>query len=180
VGSVAEAVDAQIAQIKKISEKNGAEAGFLLEGDAQESFWAAISEFIPDERNGRVGAVLKASVVISKVLEAVRRGEEIARAVGLQSFAICEAGSGIVRLHWTNNAGEPGVAVEVMAKAIEALRDSIVREGGSLVVMSAPPTLKAAVDVWGPVGKALALMQELKQQFDPHRMLNPGRFVGGI
>lgn len=180
VGSVAEAVDAQLGQIKRISERNGAGGGFLLEGDAQERFWTAISEFMPGERNGRVGAVLKASVVISKVLEAVRRGEEIARAVGLQSFAICEAGSGIVRLHWTNNAGEPGVAVEVMAKAIEALRDSIVREGGNLVVMSAPPTLKAAVDVWGPVGKALALMQELKQQFDPHRILNPGRFVGGI
>jgi glycolate oxidase FAD binding subunit len=47
-------------------------------------------------------------------------------------------------------------------------------------VVSAPPTLKAAVDVWGPAGKALAIMQELKQQFDSHRILNPGRFVGGI
>jgi glycolate oxidase FAD binding subunit len=68
----------------------------------------------------------------------------------------------------------------VTAKAIDAFRDSIVREGGNLVVMSALPTLKAAVDVWGSVGNALAIMQELKQRFDPHRMLNPGRFVGGI
>jgi len=180
VGSVAEAVDAQIAQIKRLSEQNGAEMGWLLEGAAQEDFWAAISEFVPNDGSGRAGVVLKASVLIAKVLNTIRRGEEIARAIGLQSFAICEAGTGIVRLHWTNNAGEPGVAVEVMAKAIEALRGSIVREGGSLVVMSAPPTLKAAVDVWGPVGKALALMQELKQQFDPDRILNPGRFVGGI
>jgi glycolate oxidase FAD binding subunit len=67
-----------------------------------------------------------------------------------------------------------------MAKAIDTFRDSIVREGGNLVVTSALPTLKAAVDVWGPVGKALAIMQELKQQFDPDRILNPGRFVGGI
>jgi glycolate oxidase FAD binding subunit len=177
---VAEAVDAQLGQIKRISERNGAGGGFLLEGDAQERFWTAISEFMPGDREGRVGVVLKASVLLRKVLDTVRRGEEIARSVGLQSFAICEAGNGIVRLHWANDAGEPGVAVEVMAKAIDTFRDSIVREGGNLVVTSALPTLKAAVDVWGPVGKALAIMQELKQQFDPHRMLNPGRFVGGI
>ena len=180
VGGVAEAVDAQLGQIKKISERNGAEVGVLLEGVAQERFWAAISDFSPGDRDGRVGVVLKASVLLRKVLDTVRRGEELARSVGLQSFAICEAGNGIVRLHWANDAGEPGAAVEVMAKAIDTFRDSIVREGGNLVVTSALPTLKAAVDVWGPVGKALAIMQELKQQFDPHRMLNPGRFVGGI
>jgi glycolate oxidase FAD binding subunit len=180
VGGVAEAVDAQLGQIKKISERNGAEVGVLLEGVAQERFWAAISDFSPGDRDGRVGVVLKASVLLRKVLDTVRRGEEIARSVGLQSFAICEAGNGIVRLHWANDAGEPGAAVEVMAKAIDTFRDSIVREGGNLVVTSALPTLKAAVDVWGPVGKALAIMQELKQQFDPNRMLNTVRFVGGI
>ncbi|HZY30523.1 MAG TPA: FAD-binding oxidoreductase [Candidatus Methylomirabilis sp.] len=180
VGSVAEAVDAQIAQIKKISERSGAEAGFLLEGDAQARFWTAISNFAPRDRDGGVGVALKASVVLRKVLDTVRRSEEIARSVGLQSLAIGEAGSGIVRLHWTVDGGEPGVTVEVMAKAIEALRDSIVRHGGSLVVVSAPAAVKAAVDVWGSVGSALALMRELKQQFDPHRILNPGRFVGGI
>lgn len=180
VGSVAEAVDAQIAQMKRLSEQNGAELGWLLEGDSQERFWAAISECAPGVRDGRVGVVLKASVMLTKVLETVRRGEDLARSVGLEAFAICEAGSGIVRLHWTADAGEPGVTVEAMAKAIEALRESIAREGGSLVLVSAPPAVKAAVDVWGPVGKALAVMQELKQQFDPHRILNPGRFVGGI
>jgi len=36
------------------------------------------------------------------------------------------------------------------------------------------------VDVWGPIGQSFALMQRLKDQFDPGRILNPGRFVGGI
>jgi len=34
--------------------------------------------------------------------------------------------------------------------------------------------------VWGPLGKDLILMQRLKASFDPDRLLNPGRFVGGI
>ena len=180
VGGVAEAVDAQLGQIKKISERNGAEVGVLLEGDAQERFWTAISEFMPGERNGRVGAVLKASVVISKVLEAVRRGEEIARSVGMESAAISEAGSGIIRFHWREGTGSPGVTMEALARGIDAFRQLIVSGEGSLVVLEAPSMVKTRVDVWGPVGNALGLIRELKRQFDPHKILNPGRFVGGI
>ena len=180
VGSVAEAVDAQLGQIKKISERNGAGGGFLLEGDAQERFWTAISDFAPGDRNGRVGVVLKASVVISKVLEAVRRGEEIARSVGMESAAISEAGSGIIRFHWREGTGSPGVTMEALARGIDAFRQSIVSGEGSLVVLEAPSMVKTRVDVWGPVGNALGLIRELKRQFDPHKILNPGRFVGGI
>ncbi len=43
----------------------------------------------------------------------------------------------------------------------------------------APPEVKAAVDVWGPV-PALDLMRRVKDQFDPEHRLSPGRFVGGI
>ena len=35
------------------------------------------------------------------------------------------------------------------------------------------------LDLWGPVG-GLALMRRVKENFDPHRLLAPGRFVGGI
>jgi glycolate oxidase FAD binding subunit len=51
--------------------------------------------------------------------------------------------------------------------------------GGRVVVLRAPGKTKAAVDIWGPVA-GLELMRRLKQQFDPNRILAPGRFVGGI
>ena len=51
--------------------------------------------------------------------------------------------------------------------------------GGTVVVRDAPTEVKAAVDVWGPV-RGLDLMRRVKDQFDPHRVLSPGRFVGGI
>jgi len=35
------------------------------------------------------------------------------------------------------------------------------------------------VDVWGLPAKALPFMQRPKLEFDPQRILNPGRFVGG-
>jgi glycolate oxidase FAD binding subunit len=40
--------------------------------------------------------------------------------------------------------------------------------------------LKPGIDVWGPAPPTLSLMREIKRQFDPEGLLNPGRFVGGI
>ncbi|HEV2108263.1 MAG TPA: FAD-binding oxidoreductase [Thermomicrobiales bacterium] len=48
------------------------------------------------------------------------------------------------------------------------------------VVLAAPLSLKRDIDIWGPAPETLDLMQALKQQFDPGRVLNPGRFVGRI
>jgi glycolate oxidase FAD binding subunit len=51
--------------------------------------------------------------------------------------------------------------------------------GGSCVVLAAPPAVRDAVDLWGPV-PGLALMRRVKQRFDPRRRFVAGRFVGGL
>ena len=59
--------------------------------------------------------------------------------------------------------------------------ESMARERrGHAVVFSAPAALKAAVNIWGPAPPTLSLMRDIKRQFDPHELLNPGRFVGGL
>jgi glycolate oxidase FAD binding subunit len=50
---------------------------------------------------------------------------------------------------------------------------------GSVVVVSAPPRIRSAVDLWGPV-PGIALMRAVKDQFDPEHRMAPGRFAGGI
>ena len=62
---------------------------------------------------------------------------------------------------------------------ITALRAAAPRFGGAVVVLDAPAEVKEQVDVWGPV-RGLDLMRRVKDQFDPNRVLSPGRFVGGI
>lgn len=50
--------------------------------------------------------------------------------------------------------------------------------GGNLVVLSNPSGQEAtAQSTWGNVGGQLAIMQAVKEQFDPRNVLNPGRFV---
>lgn len=74
-----------------------------------------------------------------------------------------------------------GVGDDTAAAVVARLRDSVAGFGGSVIVQASPRALRATVDPWGPVEPAaLAVMRGLKDEFDPRRVLNPGRFVGGI
>jgi glycolate oxidase FAD binding subunit len=77
------------------------------------------------------------------------------------------ASPGVGVVHWSVTDG--GKVREVRAAAESA--------GGSLVLMAAPVGLRAEVGAWGTAPATLELMQRLKNAFDPHRVINPGRFV---
>jgi glycolate oxidase FAD binding subunit len=49
----------------------------------------------------------------------------------------------------------------------------------SAVVLHAPPAVRDAVDMWGPV-QSPELMRAVKDQFDPDNRMAPGRLPGGI
>lgn len=51
---------------------------------------------------------------------------------------------------------------------------------GHAVLFAAPPLLKTGISVWGPSPPSFSLMSTIKQQFDPHGLLNPGRFIGNL
>ena len=54
------------------------------------------------------------------------------------------------------------------------------RAKGHAVVFAAPAELKQGVEVWGPAPTTISLQREIKRQFDPKGLLNPGRFLAGI
>jgi glycolate oxidase FAD binding subunit len=70
---------------------------------------------------------------------------------------------------------------EAAEAAILRLRQSVATRGGSVVVQAAPRALRERVDPWGPIDPdAFALMAAIKHEFDPAMVLNCGRFVGGL
>ena len=71
-------------------------------------------------------------------------------------------------------------AVSEQAAFVRALRERLPVGRGSATIQRADPELKALVDVWGPVGDGLRVMQEVKRRFDPTGTLNPGRGPGGL
>jgi glycolate dehydrogenase FAD-binding subunit len=72
-------------------------------------------------------------------------------------------------------AMSPGRVAAVLA----AVRGVLMARGGSCVVLTAPPRVRTAVDVWGEVA-GLALLRQVKRRFDPDGRLAPGRFIGGL
>ena len=96
----------------------------------------------------------------------------------LAHAAVVEPGYGSALVHWFEN-GEEDVAGAVAASVAHARR-AVVRTGGVLVVERRPPASGDKIDAWGDVGESIAVMRRMKEQYDPGRVLNPGRFVGGI
>ena len=75
----------------------------------------------------------------------------------------------------------PESAVPAAARLVERARGAAADLGGHTIVRRAPPAVRRAVDPWGPIEPGpMALMRALRDEFDPKRVLNPGRFVGGL
>jgi glycolate oxidase FAD binding subunit len=173
IASVPEAVDAQIRAAQGMASEAGEHE--VLEGPAHEAFWAAAREFDPGDGPA---VVLKASVLLDKVGEAMEYGERLAEQHGLHAAVISEAGTGVLRFYYRADDGVDGEAR--LADVVGPLRTFAAQAKGSLVVLQAPVAVKKQVGVWGPPGKGFALMRSLKEQFDPGYILNPGRFVEGL
>lgn len=88
------------------------------------------------------------------------------------SFLGAAAGLGSVVVRMTLAAGSSDRLAELQMVLL-GLADNV-------TILAAPPTWKAGIDVWGPAPETLDIMRAMKDQFDPHRVLNPGRFAGHI
>jgi glycolate oxidase FAD binding subunit len=84
------------------------------------------------------------------------------------------AGLGVV------HAALPGTTPpERVAAILDAVRGVLLARGGRCVVVAAPAAVRQAVDLWGEL-PALPLLRRVKEHFDPHRRLAPGRYTGGF
>ncbi len=150
-----------------------------LASEEEAAFWREVDGRLvlaagttPDAPAG-ASILLKASVLPSEVAGWLGTLDRVARRRGLTARWRAHAGHGIV---YARLSGGDAAA---LSKAVAEARAMAAERRGSVVVSDAPPAVARTIDVWGPIG-ALDVMRRLKEQFDPHVILNPGRFVGGI
>ncbi len=167
------AVARQVRETCAIFGAAGGEAESLP--DAEEAFWPLLRELPVTWRAGwGVGAVVKAGMLPTRLPQFMAAAEAAFGGRGLAWGWVVRAGVGLA-YGYLEAPDQP-----TLGAAVEAARAAARELGGYLVVERADPDLKAALDVWGPIGPELELMRRIKAEFDPKGILNPGRFVGGI
>ena len=159
---VSEGVEEQSERLEKIAATHGMDV-LRLDGAADTDFWRASSELVrPESLLCKIG--LKPSAIAALLLQV----DEVIPEAQVRLYG--SSGLGWVQFENANRA------VDVVGK----LRSLCEENGGFLTILQAPKTIKETVDVWGYTGDALGVMKSVKQKFDPHHILSPGRFVGGL
>ncbi len=87
---------------------------------------------------------------------------------------LADVGAGVVRTVWRANR------LESVRAGIDEVKQMTRDLGGNWVLERAPGDWKSGLgSVWGEPKPAQGLMRQIKQQFDPRLVLNPGRTAGG-
>jgi glycolate oxidase FAD binding subunit len=135
--------------------------------DSEWQGWQREIETPPD------GVTLKVSAVPTQLYPLLGEALKLAGRQQVDARLAGHAGSGIAYLDLQGGT-------ESLRAVIAGVRREATSRAGSVVVHRAPLSIKEGLDVWGDGSEALPLMRRVKGRFDPHTMLNPGRFVGGI
>jgi glycolate oxidase FAD binding subunit len=152
VATLPEVIRDQASSLSKLAQSVQLEAS-----DAESDVWNARQEYF-DRAEYFVAKATMLPSDISTIAAAIHSlgGTSVTQATGIMTASIPAAASG----------------------QLEPLREKLEAIGGSLTVLHHPVH---GIPVASTVpSDTLPLIRELKQRFDPNRILNPGRFVGGI
>ena len=118
----------------------------------------------------RAGARPSALALVLGVLERLAPPGEAPQIVGY-------AGTGLAYARWhLPDQADPAA----ISGWLSALRAALAGEEGYVVVEDAPAALRPYLDLWGAPPPTLPLMRAIKEQWDPHGVLNPRRYTGGL
>ena len=147
---------------RDLATKTIREAGGRVEGqDIPPLFWEAARDW---------SSVSDDNTVLLRCIVPISQTASMAKALPREGQVVIQPAAGMVEVR---------VSPASAASVLSAMRAAAGNEG-QVVVASAPPAAKSNLDIWGPPPPGFAVMKALKQALDPHGILNPGRFVGGI
>jgi glycolate oxidase FAD binding subunit len=157
-------------QVQQLIKEIPAEAALDLEarvGHPAEPLWRALAEFPAAE----AALTFKANLLPGGTAAFCRQAMALHPGVLLQAHA----GNGIVRGH------VPGdLTVDKARAMLTSLQEAAGSSRGNVVVLRCPAAWKKELPVWGAPRGDGWLMRAVKDQLDPRRLFNPGRFVGGL
>ena len=139
-----------------------------LWADESSRWWGVYGE----QQSATHGVLVRCAVrpKSTQTLAAGIRGAMNVLGVSVPCLAASPALGTVIAALEFGDTGSPERLAEVQAILID-LADTT-------TILDAPPAWKHGLDVWGPPPEGFAIMRALREQFDPGRVINPGRFAG--
>lgn len=149
----------------------------ILQQEEAKSFWNDFYGNVPNSAvhlaDAPTEATLKIGTVNMNVIEILQECQLLQDSHNL----LIEAHGGLG--HGLSQAVLRG-AKEDIVSAIYSLREKAAKLNGYVVVKHLPSALREKANVWGEKQAYQFILEGIKSKVDPNRVLNPGRFVGGI
>jgi glycolate oxidase FAD binding subunit len=158
----------QVKQLIMELPKGGGQGMDVRVGHPTERLLRGLVEF---PAAGEAVLTFKANLLPSATAAFCQQAAELPDGLYLQAHA----GNGIVIGH------APGTLTLDRAQAmLKMMQAQAVAAQGNIVVLRCPSQWKRALPVWGAPRGDMWLMRAVKDQLDPGRIFNPGRFVDSI
>jgi glycolate oxidase FAD binding subunit len=154
-------LDIQLASLPEVLTTQGDALELLAQGEGVKLRAAADEVWDARQRQLDADLVCKGTMLPSEIARFAERVR------GLGGESVTQAGGIMIAAFPVASAGQ-----------LPQMRRELEEAGGSLMVLKQPAETK--LDCWGTLPDSLPLMREIKRQFDPDSILNPGRFLGRI
>ena len=165
------AVNRQVDMVTGAAGASAAEGYEVLDEDEAGPLWGTAQgdRFDPA---GLTAKIVVKPLSVERVLVDLERHDS--RYEGPGASIVAQMGFGAILVNWPSGHGFDA------SKLAEYSFSLAQQHGGSAIIERCPSAVKANIDVFGDVGTSIEIMRRIKQQYDPGRVLNPGRFAGRI
>ena len=174
-----EAVERQLCDSQTLCEQHGSTSIARIAGEAMLTLWEGQEAWrtAPDATN-QTRVQVRLGVLPSRIaatIQQITAPQSFCRQGG-QWLADYRNGQIVVHLP----LDDPAAAANGMVSGwLRDLRSQLRDRDGYGVIEYAPALLRRRLDMWGnPPGHQL--LRLYKQHFDPHAVLNPGRYIAGL
>lgn len=151
----------------------------ILQQQAAKAWWKHFSHIVPNgaDRSGisvsETEITLKIGSKNLDVLDVLKACEELGNKYDVTVNGHGGLGHGISRVVVKGDE-------EDLLQYVETVRRTAENKKGYAVVTHMPLVLRQRCSVWGKKPIYFSLLKGIKRTIDPNRILNPGRFVGGL
>ncbi len=172
-------VERHASELKRMAVETRADQFARLDDAEKARVWQAIREFpaLALESSARA-AIVKVSVLPSRFGAVLAELGAVAAENDLPAATLIRA-AGIVYIALLPEEHDAH-ALNQLALVLTHMFQRTAEWGTRAMMEWCPPQLKRRIPVWGALPSDFPLMQRMKKVFDPHDVLAPGRFLGGI